>query len=140
MVHLPKLIEKYGERAEFLFVYNQEMGMTMATYRHQLPEELEEFDEPPGAPSGSRLRLEQRVRAGKKLFGLHLPCLLDNTLHEVQKLYNAFPKRLLIVDPAGRIALDSGNKPMNAFPWEEVTDWLDNYRESVSPRSTPKSS
>jgi hypothetical protein len=53
--------------------------------------------------------------------------LLDNEQYEVQNLYNAFPKRLLIVDPAGRIALDSGNKPMEAFPWKEVTDWLDHY-------------
>lgn len=112
--------------------------MAMATHSHHLPEELEEFAEPPGALPGSRLRLEQRVRAGKKLFGLRLPCLLDSEQCEVQKLYNAAPKRLLIVDQSGRIALDSGNLPTNAFPWNKVTDWLDRYGESVSPRPAQK--
>ena len=138
MVHLPELIEKYDDRAEFLFVYTSEMTMTMAMHSHQLPKELEEFAEPPGAPPGSRLRLEHRVRAGKKLFGLRLPCLLDNEQYEVQKLYNAGPKRLLIVDQSGRIALDSGNLPMNAFPWKKITDWLDHYGESDSPRPAQK--
>jgi hypothetical protein len=112
--------------------------MMMALYDPQLPDELKEFDEPSDAPVGSRLRLEQRVRAGKKLFGLHLPCLLDNKQNEVQQLYGVLAKRLFIVDPDGHIALDSGNLPTKAFPWKEVADWLDHYSESVSQRPAKK--
>jgi hypothetical protein len=138
VVHLPELLEKYCNIAEFLFVYTDEMRATTATQDHHLPAELEEFAEPPGTPPGSRLRLEPRVRAGLKLFGLSLPCLLDNEQREVQRLYSGGPKRLFIVDRDGRIALDSGNLPRNAFPWKEITNWLDHYGESVSPLPAQK--
>ena len=130
MVHLPKLIEKYSDRAEFLFIYNSEMKKG---FNHQLPEALREFADPPDAPEGSQLFLEQRVRAGMKNFNLRMACLLDNEQGQVQKLYGADPKRLLIVDPNGRIALDSGNMPSEDFPWKEITDWLDHYGEPISP-------
>lgn len=129
------MIEKYGDLVEFLFVYTSEMGMARATQSHELPEELREFAEPPGTPPWSRLRLEQRVRAGKELFGLRMSCLIDNEQREVEKLYGSGPNRLLILDPTGRIALDSGNIPMKAFPWKRITDWLDHFGESVSART-----
>jgi hypothetical protein len=132
VVHLPELIEKYGERVEFLFVYTKELAMAMGTHIHQLPEALRGLDEPSGSPPGSRFRLAERVRAGKKHFGLQLPCLLDNEQCDVQTQYGANPKRLIIVDESGRIALDSGNIPIESFPWQAVTDWLDDYGESVS--------
>jgi hypothetical protein len=37
---------------------------------------------------------------------------------------------MLVVDPAGRIVIDSGNFLNNLFPWEEATDWLDGYDPS----------
>ncbi len=126
------MIEKYGDLVEFLFVYTSEMGMARAAQNHELPEELREFAEPPGTPPWSRLRLEQRVRAGKELFGLRMPCLIDNEQREVEKLYGSGPNRLMILDLAGRIALDSGNIPMNAYPWKRIIDWLDHFVESVS--------
>ena len=116
------------------------MGMARAAQNHELPEELREFAEPPGAPPWSRLRIEQRVRAGKELFGLRMPCLIDNEQREVEKLYGSGTNRLLIVDPAGRIALDSGNLPWNDFPWKRITDWLDHFGESVSARAAQKHS
>lgn len=133
MVHLPELVEKYSERADFLFVYSGELGMSAALH-HELPEALSAFAEPPNAPVGSQRLLEQRVRAGRKYFDLRMPCLLDSAQGVVQKLYGADPKRLLIVDPTGRIALDSGNTPSLNFPWKEITNWLDHYSEPVSHR------
>lgn len=132
MVHLPELLENYGDLAEFLFIYTDETGTAMATHDHQLPQEIEQFAEPAGAPRGSRLRLEERVRAGMKHFGLRMPFLLDTERRKARSLYGANSKRLLIVDPAGRIAVDSGNVPSHDFPWQEITDWLDHYGESVS--------
>jgi hypothetical protein len=138
VVHLPEMLDKYGDRAEFLFVYTQELGMSMATHSHQLPESLRDLAEPPEAPRGSRLRLTERVRAGKKHFNLQLPCLLDNEQCDVQTLYGANPKRLVIVDSAGRIALDSGTVPSASFPWKEVADWLDHHGGSASLQSAEK--
>lgn len=132
MVHLPQFHEKYGDRAQFLFVYVREVGMGMMGH-HPFPEALREFDEPPGAPPGSRLRLKPRVRAGRKHYHLAFPCLIDNEQAEVEKLYSAWPKRVLIVDSTGRIDLDSGNLSSASFPWKALTEWLDRYSESVSP-------
>jgi hypothetical protein len=140
VVHLPELLEKYSDRVEFLFVYTREIGMAMATHRHELPEALSDLAEPAGAPPGSRFRLAERIRAGMKHFGLRLPCLLDNEECDVQNQYGAIPKRLIIVDTDGRIVLDSGKAPIASFPWNEVTDWLDHYGESVSLQSAQTAS
>lgn len=118
MVHVRQLHEKYGSRAQFLFVYISEAG-------HEYPEKLRPFAEPPGAPEGSRLRLLPRVRAGKKHFDLRFPCLIDNEKNEVETLYRAYPTRLVIVDIAGRIALDSGAVSLQSTYWERVSDWFD---------------
>jgi hypothetical protein len=138
VVHLPKLLEKYSDFAEFLLVYTDETEMTTGSRYHELPEPLRESAEPPDAPQGSRLRLEQRVRAGKEHFGLQMPCLIDNEQREVKMLYHVGAKRLLIVDKTGHIAFDSGNSTTGVFPWQKVTDWLDHYGESASPRSAGK--
>lgn len=127
------MIEKHHDCAEFLFVYTGEDRMPRMGSHHQLPKALRLFAEPPGAPRGSRLRLASRIRAGKKHFDLRLPCLIDNQQCEVQQLYSASPKRMLIVDLTGRIVLDSGHAPAAPFPWKEAADWLDRYRESLDP-------
>ena len=132
MVHLSELHEKYGGRFQFLFVYVREVGMGRMGH-HPFPEALREFEEPAGSPPGSRLRLEARVRAGRKHYHLSFPCLIDNEKGEVETLFNAWPKRLMIVDSAGRIVLDPGNLVSAPFPLKAITDWLDRYSESVSP-------
>lgn len=100
---------------------------------HPFPKALREFEEPAGSPPGSRLRLASRVRAGREHYHLPFPCLIDSEQGEVETLYNAWPKRLLIVDRAGRVVLDSGNLASAPFPWKAITDWLDREGESVSP-------
>ncbi len=110
----------------------------MATHSHQLPEAIEAFAEPPDAPPGSRFRLEERVRAGKKHYGLRMTALIDNEQRDVQTLYGAGPKRLLIVDSSGRIVVDSGNLPTEDFPWERITGWLEGYHTWVSTHSAQK--
>lgn len=118
MVHLRQLHEKYGGRAQFLFIYISEAG-------HEYAEELRPFAEPPGAEEGSRLRLLPRIRAGMKHFDLRFPCLIDNEKDDVETLYRAYPTRLVIVDSAGRIALDSGTISLQSSYWERVSDWFD---------------
>jgi hypothetical protein len=126
VVHLRHLHDKHGDRAQFLFVYIREAG-------HLLPEALRDFrdfTEPDDPPPGSRNRLKQRVRAGRDLFGLRFPCLLDNEQMEVQYRYSAFPRRMLVVDATGRIVVDSGNFMNDPFPHERASDWLDHYDPS----------
>ena len=132
VVHLPELFEKYSDRAQFLLVYGGEWGMLRGTHSHPLPEAISDFDELAGVGPGSRRRLAERVRAGKKHFGLKMTFLLDDEQCQAQSAFVAFPKRLIIVDADGRIALDSGRKPTAPFPWKEVTDWLDHYGNSAS--------
>lgn len=141
MVHLPELYEKYGDRAQFLFVYVREAGIKMGmTGHHAFPEALREFDEPAGAAPGSRLRLAPRVRAGREHFHLDFPCLIDTEEAKVEELYGAWPKRLLIVDTAGRIAVDSGNLASMTFPWKAITNWLDHNSTPLTPQSAEKHS
>ncbi len=116
-----QLHEKYGGRAQFLFVYISEGG-------HELPAELRPFAEPAGAPEGSRLRLLQRVRAGRKHFDLRFPCLIDNEQNEVENLYRAYPSRMVLVNSAGRIAVDSGPLAVDLTFWKRASDWLDHSR------------
>lgn len=138
MVHLTELFEAYSDCAEFLFIYSGEAKMSVMGSLHQLPKALHPFAEPPDEPRGSRIHLASRVRAGNKHFGLHMTCLIDNEQCEVQELYSASPKRMLIVDTAGRIVLDSGRAPSGAFPFQEAADWLDHYSDSTYPLSTEK--
>jgi hypothetical protein len=121
VVHVRGLHKKYGSLVQFLLVYISESP-------HELPAELRSFAEPSGSPPGSRLRLLPRVRAGRELLDLRFPCLIDNEKCEAEILYNAYPTRLIIVDSAGHIALES-----SFHPWEEITDWLDRYAASYSP-------
>jgi hypothetical protein len=123
VVRLLRLYEQYGDRAQFLFVYIREAG-------HMFPVRVPELADPPDAPPGFRPHLVHRARAGIRHFNLRFPCLLDNEEEEVQTLYAAFPKRLLVIDPDGRIVVDSGNSPNLPFPWQEMTDWLDSYEPS----------
>lgn len=131
MVHVRQLHEKYGNIAQFLFIYISEPG-------HELPEELAPFAEPPDAPPGSRLRLLPRVRAGRKHFALRFPCLIDNEKGEVEVLYNAWPKRYVLVDTDGRVVLESGNLGVMPSFWKEVSGWLDHYSTSLSPQAAEK--
>lgn len=121
MVHVRRLHEKFGSQAQFLFVYITETP-------HELPMQLLPFAEPPGAPPGSRLRLLPRVRAGMDQLSLRFPCLIDNEKREVETLYNAYPTRMVIVDAAGRIALNS-----QFFPWERIYHWFERYCDPLSP-------
>lgn len=132
MVHVRRLHERYGGRAQFFFVYISEAP-------HELPDELRPFAEPAGAAPGSRLRLLPRVRAGIEHFNLRFPCLLDNEQAEVEKLYDGFPTRLIIVGSAGRIALDSGFMSSDAFPWKRISDWFERHDTSPSPRAAEQS-
>jgi hypothetical protein len=115
---LRRLHQTYGDRAAFLFIYIREAS-------HAPPEALQHIADDPAAPPDPEANRRWRLRAALEHFRLSLPCLLDTDDARVEGLYQAWPTRLLLVDRAGRVALDSGNSPDKPFPWEEAEAWLD---------------
>jgi hypothetical protein len=126
VVHLRQLHETYGNRVQFLLVYILEGG-------HALPEGLKEFEIDSRAPFDVHRNAPRCARAGMELFHLEFPCLLDSEADEVMGLYRAHPKRMLLIDTDGRIAVDSGPVPDEPFPWKKITTWLDSHPSSKQP-------
>lgn len=102
MVHLRHLHEAYGDRVEFLFVAIHEAP-------HPLSEEIARVVEGQAAPAAAKERSCQVLRAGMKHYHLSFPCLLDSAAREVEKLYTAWPLRLVLVDIDGRIMQPPGS-------------------------------
>jgi peroxiredoxin len=67
----------------------------------------------------------ERTRRAIGYLDLNFPCLIDTPDDEVEFLYDAYPRRLMIVDDKGKIALDAG-KGLNPDAWnlETVEGWL----------------
>jgi hypothetical protein len=129
---LRRLHQTYGDRAEFLFVYIREPP-------HHLPEALQRLAGDAAAPTDREAKRRWLLRAGLEHFRLSFPSLLDSDDARVEGLYHAWPKRLVLVDRAGRVVLDSGNAPPGKpFPWEEVEAWLRGQgRPAGQPERTP---
>jgi hypothetical protein len=86
LARLNKLYQAYKDRVEFLFIY-----ITEAPHK-VLPPPTE----------GEK----NHIPRGLRYFKVSFPCLLGNK--GVEEAYAPFPSRLVIVDRAGRIALDAG--------------------------------
>jgi hypothetical protein len=86
--------------------------------------ELEQFA---GQSTGldNTTSFERLALAGMKHYRLRFPCLLDDRRDTVATQYQAFPKRMLLIDRSGRVALDSGRRPEAPFPWQRVQEWID---------------
>jgi hypothetical protein len=117
VVHLRRLYEAHSGHAAFLFVYITEPP------QHTLPEALRRVagDSAPADPAAKRRRI---IREGLRHFGLPFPCLLDTEDKQVEGLYRAFPRRYVLVDAEGRVAMDSGRDPGAPVRWEEIDSWL----------------
>jgi hypothetical protein len=113
---LLRLHRAYGDRAEFLLVYIHEAW-------HALPDALRRVAEDPAVGPDPEAKRRRVLRAGLEHFRIPLPCLLDAD-GRVEDLYQAWPRRLVLVDRAGEVALDSGNFPGKPMPWEEIEAWL----------------
>lgn len=122
MVHLRDFQERFGDRVQVLFVYIRGGG-------HKPPVELEQLV---GQSTGldNTANFERLARAGMKYYELLFPCLLDDRRDTVATQYQAFPKRMLLIDRSGRVALDSGRRPEDPFPWRRVQDWIE---QSIPP-------
>jgi hypothetical protein len=105
IARLNKLHQAYKDRAEFLFVY-----ITDAQHKGLLP---------PPIPAEQHLG---DIPRGLRHFKVSFTCLLGNDA--IEAAYTPFPERLLIVDRAGRIALDAGLGLPRGWDLDRVESWL----------------
>jgi hypothetical protein len=91
-----RLYQEHKDQAEFLLVLVREAG-------HPIPELAFVLD---GADQHPR-RVENACKA-MKVLSLSLPAVSDDEDAKVEKAYQAWPKRLVVVGTDGRIVLDAG--------------------------------
>ena len=125
MVHLRELHSAYSDRAQFLFVAVSEAG-------HELPPAIRRSVEPAGTagPHETRRRI---LRAGMQHYGLPFPFLVDSEDKEVERLYSAYPERLVLVDEGGRVAWDSRIVPYVSLDWDVLKSKLAEQARPAAP-------
>lgn len=122
------LQERFGDRADFLFVYIDN--------QHAEPEPLRSAIADAGAPLDAPVNRQARIRAGLEHYGLSLPCVIDNKNNQVQQDYNAFPARLVIVDQKQTVAFDSGSVLQSGLNPTGAATWLEEH--ALTTKSIPK--
>lgn len=71
------------------------------------------------------------------LLHINVPCLVDTMTDTVNRAYAAWPDRLYIIDPNGRIALMGDQGPKGFAPSVALADsWLAQSASNMSQRST----
>jgi len=111
---LERLYQSYKNSAQFLFIHVRDA-------RHPIPELSEVLDAlPPTFANRS-----ERARRAMHHLGLSFPCVIDTADGELETFYDAYPRRLMIVDAKGKVALDEG-QGLNDDHWnfKEVEAWL----------------
>ena len=83
---------------------------------------------------GVREDLPAYVRGALKQFRLGVPCVIDAE-DSAAAAYRASPQRLVVVDAAGRIALDAGLGLPDGWDWAEVEACL--VRLEAGPSRAP---
>jgi hypothetical protein len=96
VAHLNLLYRAYQDRAEFRFVAVTEAGHRIRGLDFQ------------SAAGESPRRRRAAVRGAAETLGLAVPGVVDGPDERVMRAYRAFPRRLVVVDRQGRIALDLG--------------------------------
>jgi hypothetical protein len=111
---LARLHARYRDDAQFLFVYIQEA-----------PHANPALPPPAGFTQGTELAQAQRerIRLGLAQYGLTMPCL-DGRNSAVVSAYDAYPRRLVVVDPEGRIAHDTRRSIGRRWDLQAVEDCL----------------
>jgi hypothetical protein len=118
------LFQNYRDRVEFMFVYIREA--------HPTDEWQVDSNEREGVLVAQPTSLGQRqqvARSCSDALQMTLPCVVDDMKNTADIAYAAWPERLYVIEPGGRIAYVSGQGPFGFKPGE-VADWL---RENVKP-------
>lgn len=61
-----------------------------------------------------------------KRFQYPIPLAIDSMANTAEQIYAAFPERLYIIDPSGKIVYKGGPGPMQYHP-EEARGWLEQH-------------
>lgn len=101
LTQLKQLYKDFHKKAAFLFVKVKDAG-------HPLPPDLLKAFEDNDMKAETRSNRLSRTSLSVKVMDFPGPCVLDDEERHVEKLYGAFPKRLMIVDAHGRVVLDVG--------------------------------
>jgi hypothetical protein len=115
---LEKLHQEYQRRAAFLFVNIKEAG-------HKLPGlEFLVFGHGAATTPSQKLRSQRTMRA-MELRGFTMPAVIDSEEGLAERAYDAWPLRLVVVDGAGKIALDLGRGVQHDWDFAELEAWLE---------------
>jgi len=120
------MYEEYRDRAEFLFVYIQEA--------HPTDEWPMEDNAKAGIEIAQTRTLEKRREIARRCcdeLKLTMPCAIDTPDNEVDAAYAAWPERIFVVDPGGRIVYAGKQGPWGFKP-AEVEEWLAKNARSES--------
>jgi type I thyroxine 5'-deiodinase len=109
----------YRNKAEFLLVYIREAHPDSVLYTFQDGKEVL-------TKIGQTYTLAERSKAAHQCVAtlkLTMPAVVDKEDNEVNKLYAAWPDRLMIVGIDGKLAYKGGPGP-GGFKVYEVEQWL----------------
>lgn len=111
----------YAEAVDFYVVYIREAHAADSVW----PMKVEDEENPINTP---RTMDDKRAVAGKCVLGLKLdvPCLVDDMNDTAEKLYDAWPDRLFVIDETGRIVVRGDPGPWGFDPSvAAATAWLE---------------
>jgi Iodothyronine deiodinase len=117
-----RFYQAHKNEAEFLFVDISEARHIIAGLEFVLE------DTTPGKPEALPVRREKIAQA-MNLRKLTIPAVIDAAEATVEKAYDAFPLRLVVVNSEGQIALDLGHGMDQPWDMEEVGCWLASEEE-----------
>jgi hypothetical protein len=118
LARIERLYADARDKAAFLFVNVREAGHRSAGLEFL----LDDID--------ARFSIDKRranVRRAIRLKGFSIPALLDTPQANVERLYEAFPLRCVVVDAAGDLAMDLGPALGTSESWDmdKVQSWLE---------------
>jgi hypothetical protein len=110
---LQRFYTEYKDRAEFVFIH-------VGDAYHEMPK----LEPVLGNLRPSAVNRAERTRRAMAFLGLTFPGLIDRPDGRIESAYEAWPKRLVIVDSEGRVALDAGRGLPGGWELDEVEAWL----------------
>jgi hypothetical protein len=116
IAELGRIYRRHEGRVAFAFIAVREAGHRLAGYEFLL-EGSQAKD--PRAATDERRRCVGRAMA---ISGLPLAGYLDSPDHSACEAYKAWPRRLVVVDRAGRIASDFGSSLLGPWDMGKVED------------------
>jgi hypothetical protein len=113
---LDRLALEYDGRAAFVFVNLTEAG-------HRLPGLEFVLDPLPPDPADARAERSRRTVRALVASGSRMTGVMDEETR-AESAYDAFPQRLVVVDPHGRIAVDLGRSFTKPWDFGQVSAYL----------------